>query len=165
MFRLKHIDAVGQWHYTFKISTITDISDIAEWVSLRTKLMEEEINEYFDAGEDLIARADALTDMYFIGCGTMQLYIDMPGDVAKLVEGYMKTTFYTHERLLVYLLNLEDNKIIFDALDELFKEVLRSNNSKADENGNPIFREDGKLLKSDLFEEPNLKKVLFYEED
>lgn len=44
-------------------------------------------------------------------------------------------------------------------MEASFKEVHRSNMTKLDENGQPIFREDGKLLKSSLYEAPNLKKV------
>lgn len=44
-------------------------------------------------------------------------------------------------------------------MEASFKEVHRSNMTKLDENGLPIFREDGKLLKSSLYEPPNLKKV------
>ena len=32
--------------------------------------------------------------------------------------------------------------------------------SKLDENGEPIFREDGKVMKSHLFSEPDLKSIL-----
>ena len=43
---------------------------------------------------------------------------------------------------------------------EVFQEIQRSNMSKLDKNGNPIFREDGKVLKSDLYFKPNIKKIL-----
>ena len=43
---------------------------------------------------------------------------------------------------------------------EAFKEVHRSNMSKLDENGKPIFREDGKILKSNLYSPPNLKPFI-----
>jgi hypothetical protein len=32
--------------------------------------------------------------------------------------------------------------------------------SKLDENGKPIYREDGKVLKSKLYFKPNIKKIL-----
>jgi hypothetical protein len=32
--------------------------------------------------------------------------------------------------------------------------------SKLDENGRPIYREDGKVLKSNLYFKPNIKKIL-----
>jgi predicted HAD superfamily Cof-like phosphohydrolase len=43
---------------------------------------------------------------------------------------------------------------------EVFEEIQRSNMSKLDGNGKPIFREDGKILKSDLYFKPNIKSVL-----
>lgn len=36
-------------------------------------------------------------------------------------------------------------------IDEVFAEVHRSNMSKLDSDGNPIYREDGKVLKSENF--------------
>jgi len=43
---------------------------------------------------------------------------------------------------------------------ELCEEVHRSNMTKLDRNGDPILREDGKVLKSDLYEPPQLMTVL-----
>jgi predicted HAD superfamily Cof-like phosphohydrolase len=45
-------------------------------------------------------------------------------------------------------------------IEEVFDEIHRSNMSKLDENGKPIFREDGKILKSTLYFKPDIKKVL-----
>ena len=45
-------------------------------------------------------------------------------------------------------------------LPELFSEIQRSNLSKLDKDGNAIFREDGKVIKSELFTKPNLKKII-----
>lgn len=42
----------------------------------------------------------------------------------------------------------------------VFEEIQRSNMSKLDADGNPIFREDGKVLKSDKYFRPDIKKVL-----
>ena len=46
-------------------------------------------------------------------------------------------------------------------LDRCFTEVHESNMSKLDENGKPIYRKDGKVLKGKNFREPNLKKILY----
>ena len=46
-------------------------------------------------------------------------------------------------------------------LDACFAEVQRSNMSKLDEDGKPIYREDGKVLKGPNYSEPNLYEVLF----
>ncbi len=45
-------------------------------------------------------------------------------------------------------------------IDEVFKEIHQSNMSKLDENGQPIFREDGKILKSNQYFRPDIKKIL-----
>ena len=43
---------------------------------------------------------------------------------------------------------------------EVFNEIQRSNMSKLDINGKPIYREDGKVLKSSLYFRPNIKAIL-----
>ncbi len=45
-------------------------------------------------------------------------------------------------------------------IEEVFNEIQLSNLSKLDEDGNPIFREDGKILKSNLYFRPNIKDIL-----
>ena len=45
-------------------------------------------------------------------------------------------------------------------IDDVFNEIQRSNMSKLDENGKPIFREDGKVLKGKNYFKPNIKKIL-----
>lgn len=45
-------------------------------------------------------------------------------------------------------------------LIQAFEEVHRSNMSKLDENGKPIYREDGKITKGPNFFPPNLKQFL-----
>ena len=45
-------------------------------------------------------------------------------------------------------------------LDRCFEEVHRSNMTKLGDDGNPIYREDGKVLKGPNFEEPDLEGIL-----
>ena len=45
-------------------------------------------------------------------------------------------------------------------IDEVFAEIQRSKMSKLNENGEPIFREDGKILKSSLYFKPDIKSIL-----
>ena len=45
-------------------------------------------------------------------------------------------------------------------IEEVFDEIHRSNMSKLDENGKPIFREDGKVLKGKSYFRPNIKEIL-----
>lgn len=46
-------------------------------------------------------------------------------------------------------------------LDDTFAEVQRSNMSKLGADGQPIFRDDGKVLKGPNYTPPDLKKILF----
>ena len=45
-------------------------------------------------------------------------------------------------------------------LDECFEEVHESNMSKLGPDGNPIYRDDGKVMKGPDYREPDLRKVL-----
>lgn len=45
-------------------------------------------------------------------------------------------------------------------IEEVFNEIQRSNMSKLDENGEPIYREDGKVLKGPNYFKPNISVIL-----
>lgn len=45
-------------------------------------------------------------------------------------------------------------------IEEVFEEIQRSNMSKLDKNGNPIYREDGKVMKSDQYFRPDIQSIL-----
>lgn len=45
-------------------------------------------------------------------------------------------------------------------IQHVFEEIHESNMSKLDENGKPIFREDGKILKGKSYFKPNIRKML-----
>lgn len=47
---------------------------------------------------------------------------------------------------------------------EVFEEIQRSNMSKLDADGKPIYREDGKVLKSELYFRPNIQRILVEED-
>lgn len=49
---------------------------------------------------------------------------------------------------------------MIDYLQSMFNEVHRSNMSKLGDDGEPIYREDGKVLKSKKFTKPNLKPII-----
>jgi len=65
---------------------------------------------------------------------------------------------------------LADMQVILDGLwiqtgfhvmkDEAMKEVFDSNMSKLGEDGKPIFREDGKIMKGPHYFKPDLKRVI-----
>ena len=45
-------------------------------------------------------------------------------------------------------------------IEEVFEEIQRSNMSKLGEDGLPIYREDGKVLKGPNYFKPNIEKIL-----
>lgn len=45
-------------------------------------------------------------------------------------------------------------------IEEVFDEIQRSNMSKLGADGNPIYREDGKVLKGPSYFKPDIKKIL-----
>jgi len=45
-------------------------------------------------------------------------------------------------------------------IEAVFEEIQKSNMSKLDTEGNPIFREDGKILKGENYFKPNIKSIL-----
>lgn len=47
-----------------------------------------------------------------------------------------------------------------DVIEEVFAEIHRSNLSKLDADGKPIFREDGKILKSERYFKPDIGSIL-----
>ncbi len=96
-----------------------------EW-TLRFNLMKEENEEYLEAAQrgDIVEIADALGDMLYILCGTINAH------------------------------GLQEK------IAEVFEEIQRSNMSKLDENGRPIYREDGKVMKSELYFRPDIAGIL-----
>ena len=95
-------------------------------MQLRFNLMKEENEEYLEAAAkgDTVEIADALGDMLYILCGTINAH------------------------------GLQHK------ISEVFEEIQRSNMSKLDENGKPIYREDGKVMKSDRYFKPDIASIL-----
>ena len=47
-----------------------------------------------------------------------------------------------------------------DVIDEVFEEIQRSNMSKLGNDGKPIYREDGKVLKGPNYLKPDIANIL-----
>lgn len=47
-----------------------------------------------------------------------------------------------------------------EKIEDVFREIHQSNLSKLDEAGNPIYREDGKVMKGPNYFPPDIRKVL-----
>lgn len=81
---------------------------------------------------------------YLIGCGEKNEVeiADALGDQLYILLG----TIISH--------GLEDK------IEAIFDEIHRSNMTKLDADGKPLYREDGKVKKSDLYEEPDIESIL-----
>ena len=172
------IKKVGEFHDAFGVER----GNVD--VELRYKLFKEEFEEYKDA-KDLVERADAIVDMLYIACGTIDLHEWDMSDFNNMyfIEGVSekeslrlisvgiekkKEDIYKYRGLLGNCLDLAYENNIYDILPQLFDEVHRSNMSKLDENGKPIINDGildptkpiGKILKGKNYFEPRLKEIL-----
>lgn len=153
----KMIEQVKEFYIIFKQEEFLEKFGITpERMVLRNKLWNEECKELVEAKEkkDKVQILDAIIDMMYIRIGTLlehyrgdtmivRLVIERDTEISNCREYFTKHFGY-------------DPKLFKDA----FMEVHRSNMSKLDENGKPIFREDGKIMKSNLFSKPDLKSIL-----
>lgn len=74
------------------------------------------------------------------------------GDVVEIADALGDLLYITFGTILRHGLQHK--------IEEVFDEIHRSNMSKLDANGKPIFREDGKVMKSELYFRPDIKAVL-----
>lgn len=124
---MKQLQQVIEWHEKFKVP-IGMMPSAPEWQrqDLRLRLLNEEVKEF---GKEL-----------------------------SLLRGTVKMDKVAKELadVLYVLLGTVVEFGLQDVFEDVFDRVHESNMSKLDENGNPIFREDGKILKSNLYKEPDL---------
>jgi predicted HAD superfamily Cof-like phosphohydrolase len=74
------------------------------------------------------------------------------GDVVEIADALGDLLYITFGTILRHGLQHK--------IEEVFDEIHRSNMSKLDENGKPIFREDGKVMKSEKYFRPDIKAIL-----
>jgi predicted HAD superfamily Cof-like phosphohydrolase len=124
----KAINHVRDFHDAFRLPVrVSPAIDLpVSEIELRFNLMKEENEEYLEAAKngDIVEIADALGDMLYILCGTINAH----GLQHKIAE--------------------------------VFEEIQRSNMSKLDDNGEPIYREDGKVMKSANYFKPDIRSIL-----
>jgi predicted HAD superfamily Cof-like phosphohydrolase len=132
---------VSLFNSTFKVkSTALLEAPSPEQITLMHSLLKEEVQEFADALQPLIADKPYL----------------QPKDVAQSkIDALDAITDIIYIALgCAYQLGIDD------ATSAAFEEVHKSNMSKLDKNGKPLFREDGKIIKSDLYKKPNLKIIM-----
>jgi predicted HAD superfamily Cof-like phosphohydrolase len=113
------------------------------YTDLRLGLIEEEFNELKEAIDEMDQ------EMLVYGYNSEQAKNKM-ADVAKELTDL---AYVVYGAATVWGIDL----------NKCFEEVHSSNMSKLGENGKPIYREDGKVLKGPNYRPANLKKVLYDE--
>ena len=152
----KMIEQVKEFYIAFKQEEfLKEYGITPERMNKRLDWFKEETEELIEAIEkkDKVKIADAIIDMMYIRIGTLLEHHRGKFIVYDLIANDLEINIcknYFHDYFGI------DYAILFDAFDE----VHRSNMSKLDENGEPIFREDGKIIKSHLFIQPDLTGVL-----
>lgn len=154
---MKMIEQVKEFYEVFKQEEyLKEYGITPERMNKRLDWFKEETEELIEAIEkkDKVKILDAIVDMMYIRIGTLLEY--HKGN--EIVIDFVAENDIELKNCINYFYNHfgYNPKLLGDAFDE----VHRSNMSKLDENGNPIFREDGKIMKSHLFIQPDLTGVL-----
>ena len=132
---MKPSEAVHEFHTKFGIKKATLKSKKS--MEFRMRLIHEEFNEVIDAAGFAVIQANgnALFIPKIKECDPEHLLKEL-ADLAYVIYGTAEALGWD--------------------LDEAVKRIHASNMSKLDENGKPIYRDDGKVLKSNLYKEPYL---------
>jgi len=166
------INKVAQFHDAFGIKRGNVDAE------LRYKLFKEELDEYIKARKenDIVEISDAVVDMLFIACGTVDLHrwsFEGCGNFSTSADDTIDKRLNSINESLKWLmvdsvLMLSMRHGIYDILPELFDEVFRSTMSKLDKDGNPIINDGvirpdlpvGKILKSENYFKPDIEGIL-----
>lgn len=137
------------------ISTFRGSLDPALYIELVKEEVEETLAEFDEKGEKLLKE---LTDLMYVTVG-FQLVVagaeqlGLLGDRGPEWMEVVTDAAGVHERAM---------EILGEDIDyyEAFRRVHLSNMSKLGEDGKPIWRDDGKVLKGPNYKEPDLKDLL-----
>lgn len=128
----KAADSVREFHEAFglPVSAVVAIPD-TDRIDLRRCLIEEEAKE---------------------ACNELDLMTpnSHPAYVRLLAKELADVLYVTYGCALEFGIDL----------DAVFDEVHRSNMSKLDDDGKPVYREDGKVIKGPNYEPPNLEALV-----
>lgn len=155
---------MGEFHAKFLVKP----KSLAHNILLRNKLLWEEFNELKEAKTEE-EKLDAITDMVYIASGTLEQYDPLAfhgavydgRELHEIMDSIEFETRYegyinAHVELLHALVAYAEDAN-FDLLGA-FNEVHASNMSKLDDQGKPVLRSDGKVLKGPNYRPPRLEK-------
>lgn len=188
----KHMQMVQDFHKAFKYPRQLEEVSVLQ-VCARVSYLYEEASELLSAvaSGNKLAQLDAVCDLAYFTLGTIDMMKgawDEPMLAAQpthivaamslctsvlmglgheAIPKDMNPTGSAFATLCVLYTSCEHyaDEMLGADFDGAFTEVQRSNMSKLDEYGEPIYREDGKILKGPNFSEPNLLPYLPSEEE
>lgn len=130
-------DFIEEFHKAFKRPVGEDLN--IESLKLRKTLIKEEVGEFIEEVDEAIE------------------ILEKGGDIDKQKKADMLKEL-TDIQVVISGTSVELKPL--EKLDEAFKRVHESNMSKLDEDGEPIIREDGKILKGPNYFEPDLEDLV-----
>ena len=148
---------VKEFYLVFKQEEFLNKDMTEERKHLRDLLLMEEKTEYMKAEieNDTVGKLDAVVDMAYVYIGT--LLEQCKGNVDLVA-------FDTMDPELIGIFDKIEKNNFNGIFLSAFKEVHRSNMTKLDKNGQPVYytkgTKKGKIAKSELFEEPKLKEII-----
>ena len=117
-----------------------------------------EFHDIFQIGNESSPKVDVGSEVYMLRYNLMREendeYLDAcrQGDLVEVADALGDQLYILCGTILKHGLQHK--------IEEVFDEIQRSNMSKLDSNGRPIFREDGKILKGQNYFKPNIKQIL-----
>ena len=117
-----------------------------------------EFHDVFQIGNESSPKVDVGSEVYMLRYNLMREendeYLDAcrQGDLVEVADALGDQLYILCGTILKHGLQHK--------IEEVFDEIQRSNMSKLDINGKPIFREDGKILKGENYFKPNIKEIL-----
>ena len=130
-----------------------------ERLALRCKLILEECMEFLEAaGFEVLYGGEHM--FHQVETADFQINRKLEDRGGEYVEPSMVGMCDALKDIQVVTLGTEVEMGLQKISEPMFDEVMASNMSKLDENGKPIYREDGKILKGLMYFKPNLKQFL-----
>ena len=117
-----------------------------------------EFHDVFQIGNESSPKVDVGSEVYMLRYNLMKEendeYLDAcrQGDLVEVADALGDQLYILCGTILKHGLQHK--------IEEVFDEIQRSNMSKLDTNGKPIFREDGKILKGENYFKPNISEIL-----
>lgn len=120
--------------------------DDSAWEAMRLELIREEFCELLEA----LGYEEAAEEIRAVYLNTDQDYLERR-DVVAAADALGDLEYVVNGMALGMGIDLP----------AVVEEIHRSNMTKLGEDGKPVYREDGKILKGPTYEKPNLEKVLY----